>query len=384
MPKTKRSYRSRGTIPYARGYHPPSERRCQNALQQEGGRKSPIKGKLSREYETGKHFFPPIPKPTSIDDWLAQYNETGQTFKQFVDDCPWLSRRKLKYVQHTFNPEGDTLKEKYLKGKVYLLPLGHFDGDTTPKFSDLAEYSRLFYDLPVEVLPPIELVVAHKSVTWVNRAETKELLGRHPKKTRQSSRIHQSKLEARFDDESGLYQLQVGSVLNKLRQNIPKDSICVIALTMSELYDESTDLFVAGMAAGNQRVGVFSFSRYNPTLDFSSEFWYQVYPADVPLSSQEQARVMLQRSCKLLVHEIAHLLGVDHCIWYSCCMNGSGHLEEDFQQSMHLCPVDLRKLQTLCGFNIVERYRKLSEFFMKHGLREEEKWTKKRLEFITS
>lgn len=38
----------------------------------------------------------------------------------------------------------------------------------------------------------------------------------------------------------------------------------------------------------------------------------------------------LQRSCKLLVHEIAHLLGVDHCIWFSCCMNGSGHLSEDF------------------------------------------------------
>ena len=30
------------------------------------------------------------------------------------------------------------------------------------------------------------------------------------------------------------------------------------------------------------------------------------------------------------MHEIAHLLGVDHCIWYSCCMNGSGHLSEDF------------------------------------------------------
>ena len=45
---------------------------------------------------------------------------------------------------------------------------------------------------------------------------------------------------------------------------------------MSDLYDEEPDLFVAGMAAGNHRVGVFSFCRYDPNLKFSSEFWYKV------------------------------------------------------------------------------------------------------------
>ncbi|KAJ7369385.1 metallopeptidase [Desmophyllum pertusum] len=70
-----------------------------------------------------------------------------------------------------------------------------------------------------------------------------------------------------------------------------------------------------------------------------------------------------QRSCKLLVHEIAHLFGVNHCIWFSCCMNGSGHLSEDFAQPIYLCPVDLHKLQHLCGFDVVDRYRKLLEFF---------------------
>ena len=52
---------------------------------------------------------------------------------------------------------------------------------------------------------------------------------------------------------------------------------------------------------------------------------------------------MLQRCCKLLVHEVAHLLGVDHCIHFACLMNGSNHLEEAERRPFALCPLDLRK-----------------------------------------
>ena len=156
-----------------------------------------------------------------------------------------------------------------------------------------------------------------------------------------------------------------------------------MALTMSDLYDTNSDLFVAGMAAGNHRVGVFSLKRYDPTVTFASDNWYDIITGHVT-NKEEQKTVLLQRSCKLLVHEIAHIFGIDHCIWYSCCMNGSGHLAEDFRQSMHLCPVDLRKLQTLIGFNVLERYQKLKEFFTKHKLETEREWTLKRIEFLTS
>eukprot|EP00118_Oscarella_pearsei_P004823 m.21161 g.21161 ORF g.21161 m.21161 type:complete len:75 (+) comp28147_c0_seq1:1433-1657(+) len=53
------------------------------------------------------------------------------------------------------------------------------------------------------------------------------------------------------------------------------------------------------------------------------------------MSMKERKRLILQRSCKLLVHELSHLLGVDHCVFYDCCMNGSGHLEEDFSGSIY-------------------------------------------------
>eukprot|EP00698_Gefionella_okellyi_P003052 TRINITY_DN12872_c0_g1_i1.p3 TRINITY_DN12872_c0_g1~~TRINITY_DN12872_c0_g1_i1.p3 ORF type:complete len:122 (+),score=33.82 TRINITY_DN12872_c0_g1_i1:808-1173(+) len=79
-----------------------------------------------------------------------------------------------------------------------------------------------------------------------------------------------------------------------------------------------------------------------------------------------------------------HLLGFDHCIYYACVMNGSGHLAEDFSQPMHLCPVDLRKLQTLTGFDVLTRYRDLMKLYSEMNVPEEVEWTKKRLGFLTA
>jgi archaemetzincin len=188
-------------------------------------------------------------------------------------------------------------------------------------------------------------------------------------------------LRCRISQDGRHVQLQVNGVLTKLKQVIPDDALCLVALTMTDLYDETPDLFVAGMAAGQDRVAVFSFCRYDPAVSFSSEFWYDLaYRNDIAQS--ERQKLMLQRSCRLLVHELAHLLGVDHCIYYSCCMNGSGHLNEDFRQPMHLCPVDLRKLAHLCGYDITQRYRNLLQFYQENGLSEEADWVVRRLDFI--
>ena len=68
-----------------------------------------------------------------------------------------------------------------------------------------------------------------------------------------------------------------------------------------------------------------------------------------------------------------------HCVHFACCMNGSGHLAEDFAQPMFLCPICLKKLHHLCGFDIEERYKRLSKFFAENGMSSEEKWAKRRL-----
>ena len=45
---------------------------------------------------------------------------------------------------------------------------------------------------------------------------------------------------------------------------------------------------------------------------------------------------------QVTVHELLHLLGLDHCIYFACLMNGSGSLEEDHRQA-HIHPVTHEK-----------------------------------------
>lgn len=63
-------------------------------------------------------------------------------------------------------------------------------------------------------------------------------------------------------------------------------------------------------------------------------------------------------------------------------MNGSNHLAESDARPLHLCPVDLRKLQWSIGFEVVERYRRLRDFHRQTGFEDEGQWLDKRLRFI--
>jgi len=123
-------------------------------------------------------------------------------------------------------------------------------------------------------------------------------------------------------------------------------------------------------------VAVFSFCRYDP------HFYEKVLKRKKKRKinyTKDDCRVFLLRSCKVMVHEIAHLFGIVHCGFWSCLMNGSGHLEEDFSQSIHLCPVDLHKVMTLTGSEVRLTYNKLLSFYKKYQCSEEEMWIEGRL-----
>lgn len=352
-------------LPYARGFKRPTERIQISAI-----------GCTKPEFHPAG-FFSDITRPTSIDDWLAQYAEEGQTYCQFLEECPWLSRRKRKYMNQTFFSGGKTILEKYPNGKIYLLPLGDFSGKHCVNFQDLQKYAEIYLGIPVVALPGIKLEIKERKVVWVEEPENNSVAGG----SRSSTRTRKHTLNSRYNEKTKHYQICVDQALLQLRSKIPSDAICMIGLTMSDLYGDETDLFVAGMAAGNHRVAVFSFYRYDPIFTFSPENWFDVWRENnIPL--EERKRLILQRSCKLLVHEISHLLGIDHCVFFDCCMNGSGHLEEDYRQPIHLCPVDLHKLQKLVGFNIIDRYKKLSEFYKEHGMTCEFDWVTKRIDYL--
>ena len=109
-------------------------------------------------------------------------------------------------------------------------------------------------------------------------------------------------------------------------------------------------------ASPRDRVGVYSFA------------W------DLPgQPGAAAACLLLRRSCKVLAHETAHLPGIAHCVCYWCLMNGSNHLAESDARPLHLCPVDLRKLQHT-GFDVAARYQRLRTFAEDAGFTDEARW----------
>ena len=366
------------TVSYATGFKPPTPKKIRSAIGFDGP-DIPKEFNPGEPTKDGYEFFKSIPAPTDIDDWLAQYNEEGQTYRQFLDQCPWLSSRKRKYMSQNFLPSGQTIKQKYPNGKVYIVPVGDFDHEGSEFYSSLLEYTSKFLCLPVVSLPEVKIEVKEGKVFWVDEPDSSDSV--HNTNRRTSKRTKKCQLTSRFNRETKQLQVRVDSNLMQLRQKIPNDALCMIGLTMLDLYGDETDLFVAGMAAGNQRVAIFSLYRYDPCLSFSIENWYEI-DKTTAMPEKDRLRIILQRSCKLVVHEICHLLGIDHCIFFDCCMNGSGHLTEDFRQPMQLCPVDLHKLHTLVGFDVTERYKSLQEFFKQEGFKDEETWVSKRLKYL--
>ena len=215
------------------------------------------------------------------------------------------------------------------RGRIYLQPLGAFPKESSPDVETLRVWASRFFVMPTEVLPTLA--------------------------------IDELEVTTRANPLHGQRQLLTTDVLALLQRRLPPDAYCVLAITMEDLYPEPNWNFVFGQASLTARVGVFSFARYDPA--------FSGLPRD-----PDTPTLMLRRSCKVLAHEAGHMFGIHHCTAYHCVMNGSNSLWEADGQPIHPCPVDLRKLQWSTGFDVVERYRKLLEFYRMHGLDEEARW----------
>ena len=87
-----------------------------------------------------------------------------------------------------------------------------------------------------------------------------------------------------------------------------------------------------------------------------------------------RASVVLRRSCAVLTHEVGHLFGLKHCIFFDCLMNGSNSSEESERRSLHLCPVCLRKLHASLAFDPVARAGSLAAACDGLGWRADADW----------
>jgi archaemetzincin len=220
------------------------------------------------------------------------------------------------------------------RNKIYLQPLGEFPEDQSPPVEILKEYVAAYFAMEVEILP--SLILSERTFT------------------------------TRINPYTGNCQTLTGDVLVFLRKKLPTDAFCILAITMEDLYPKPSWNFVFGQASPRECVGVYSFVRYDPAFYGEKR-------------GKDYQKVLLKRSCKVLVHEMAHMFGLKHCIFFKCVLNGSNHLEESDSRPLHLCPVCLRKLQFSIGFDVVDRFRKLILFYQRVGFDNEAWWVANRL-----
>jgi archaemetzincin len=221
------------------------------------------------------------------------------------------------------------------RSTLILQPLNHLDFPDAPDPEVLRRFTEAFFGMETELYPMIDL--EHVRI----------------KSRRRPTLRHR--------------QLVTGDLLDLLRANLPEHAFCYVGITMEDLYPGPDWNYVFGQASLRDRVAVYSFVRYLPA------FWGD---------TENDPTLVLRRSLKVLAHETAHAFGIHHCIEHSCVMNGSNSLVESDLRPLHLCPNDLRKLQWNVGFDVLERYRRLSEFYEANGIDDEATWVRRRLDHL--
>jgi archaemetzincin len=217
---------------------------------------------------------------------------------------------------------------------IYIQPVDVEGALSDTCLSTLAAFVAAFFQLRVHVLPPLAL--------------------------------DQSSLVTRAAPDAGTPQVYAGDILARLYAVKPADAFCVVGITAHDLFPHPIVSFAFGEASATCRVGVVSVARYGPP-----------FCEDAP---GRQPGEMRKRCCRVIAHEIGHMAGIAHCIYFRCLMNGSSSLAESDRRPLHLCPVDLRKLQWLTGFDFTERYSRLREFWHAAGEAPEADWMAGRLQ----
>lgn len=265
--------------------------------------------------------FERLPPPDTT-GWRARFDEPGQSYIDYLGTVP---RRP--------GPGAD---------RLYLLPLGEMgtamvvDAELaylvrTPSADAMAQLLTAFFGVPTEVLP------AHPLADFA-----------------EPERIHR-----------GHEQFRAQSLLTHTAALLPSDAYSMTALMVQDVYFDEEQTYAFGFGQHRDGQAVVSFSRIDPVVS--------------GLAGEPDVLERLPpRAFKLLVHEVGHTFGFEHCTAYRCVMNGMADLAELDATPLHLCPECLRKLLHVSPMDAAARYQALTEVYEALQLDEASRWSRAR------
>ncbi|XP_006889803.1 PREDICTED: archaemetzincin-1-like [Elephantulus edwardii] len=275
---------------------------------------------LAEAYDPQAALFCPL-RIHAASDWLLSRPEPPEDFQTFY-----------QALQHQRPSQG--------RKHIYLQPIDlSEDLVGWPLLDRMRSYAEAFFlGLRVKCLPPLTAVSVHCS--------------------------------SRPRRDLDQLQFYTDDLLSFLKCHKPDDALCVLGLTLSDLYPQDSWSFTFSKSLPGHDVGVCSFAR------FSGEFLLPKPggsdPDPVEVTADDPEAPVLERSwaqgfsllgviqcCKVMCHELCHLLGLGSCRWLGCVMQGALSVDEAVRRPPDLCPICLRKLQYLLGFRLLDRYKEL-------------------------
>jgi archaemetzincin len=251
-----------------------------------------------------------------------------------------------------------------------------------PSAEEVREYLAAFYHtMPVKMFP--------ETFRWVSWNDKPSLSPQHVGLAVGDNCIRVGSRPS-FDDIARR-QLNLNDILDLVLEIVPADAYAVTLMLDHDIYEEEEDGYCGGRAFGSSRISCLSSFRYHPCLDDYCGIDYEhMWPAshcrkyvdrvagkkgkkrkgagdettvrrgnsrepialgiqqsaenNIPRSDKELEGLWLTRVARATAHEVGHCVGMDHCVFYACSMQGSAGMCEDDRQPLYLCPVCLSKL----------------------------------------
>ena len=267
------------------------------------------------------------------DEYFGQIEKNDVKLAKPVDG-DWLYSHKEK---------GQTF-EQFQKSKhivptsesniIYIRPIGEFNSLQKKQIELLREYLGIYFQLQTKTLETISNDVIPETARRIGHEDNQQFLA--------------------------------GYILdNILKKEKPFNQIALMGLTEVDLYPKPEWNYVFGLASYRDKVGVSSIYRLQDGKLTADNF-----------------DLCLLRLFKISSHEIGHMFGLHHCINANCVMNGTNSLSETDNNSIRLCSLCQRKLNSGIKYDNKKRLIALKNFFKTNNLNAEFKLMEKDLEMI--